>query len=135
MATTQQIRAGIKARLDTISGLRAHTNPPDQIDGTSAVVFRRTTTFDSTLDGESDDLTFAVTVFVPWTTDRAQEQLDPFTAGSGTSSVRVAINGDPTLGGVVDWCHATGVERDQIVEWPVNSGIKFFTADVVIQVG
>jgi hypothetical protein len=135
MASVQDIRAGIKARLDTISGLRAHGAMPDQINPPAAVVSRRSTTFDSTLDGESDDLTFAVTLFVAWVTDRAPEQLDAYLAGSGASSVRAAVLADPTLGGTVDWAHVTGVERDRAVEWPPNSGAMYLAADVVIEVG
>jgi hypothetical protein len=135
MATVQQIRAGIKARLDTIAGLRTHANMPDIINPPAAVVARRTTTFDTTLDGESDDLTFAVTVFVEWATTRAQEQLDAFTAGEGTSSIRVAINGDPTLGGTVDWSQVTSVERDRAVEWPPMSKVTYLAADVIVEVG
>jgi hypothetical protein len=135
MATIQEIRAGIKARLDTIAGLRAHANMPGTINAPAAVVARRSTEFDTTLDGQSDDLTFAVTVFVEWTTDRAQEKLDAYTASGGASSIRVAINGDPTLGGVVDFAAAVSVGRDRPVEWPPGSNQTYLAADVVIEVG
>lgn len=131
MATVDQVRDGLKARLDTISGLNAHARMPNTLNVPAAVATRRSTAFDSSF--ESDDWTFAVTVFVRYTDEpTAQTHLDAYLAGSGASSVKAAIEGDPTLGGVVDYAAAVRVERDRIVEW---AGIKYLAADVVVEVG
>lgn len=131
MATVQQTREGIRDRLATIAGLRPYAVMPEDINAPAAVVYRRTTEFDTSTD--SDDLTMAVTLFVEWTNTRtAQEALDAYTAGEGASSVRRAIDGDPTLGGAVDWCRVASVEADRITEW---AGRKYLSADVVIEVG
>jgi hypothetical protein len=131
MATVQEIREGIKVRLDTIVGLRAHAGMPANVNAPAAVVSRRSTAFDSSTD--SDDLTFAVTVMVEHPEDPgSQVKLDAYLAGEGASSIRLAIDGDPTLGGVVDFATAVSVGRDRIVEW---AGIKYLAADVVVEVG
>jgi hypothetical protein len=132
MATVQQIRTGIKTRLDTIDGLRAQASWTDSVNSPAAIVVRRSTEFDTSFDAESDDYGFAVTVLIKLSNQRAQETLDAYLAGSGASSIRAAINGDPTLGGVVDFARAASVGRDRIVEW---AGIKYLAADVVIEVG
>jgi hypothetical protein len=131
MATVQQIREAIKVRLDTIVGLRAHAGMPANVNAPAAVVSRRSTAFDTSTD--SDDLTFAVTVMVEHPEDpSSQVKLDAYLAGEGASSIRLAIDGDPTLGGVVDFATAVSVGRDRIVEW---AGIKYLAADVVVEVG
>lgn len=130
MATVQQIREELRVRLATISGLRPHANLPDDIVSPAAVVFRSATVFDSSTD--SDDLQFAVTVFIDWTDARRQEKLDAYTAGEGASSIRLAIDADPTLGGVVDWCRVARVEPDRIAEY---SSKKYLAADIIVDVG
>jgi hypothetical protein len=133
MATIAQIRDGLKARLDTIPGLRAHATMPDVLTGPAAVVSRRSTTFGTTMDGESDDLTCAVTLFIQYTGERvAQTSLDTYLGPTGANSVKAAVDGDPTLGGVVDYAEVVSAERDRIVEW---AGIKWLAADLVVQVG
>lgn len=131
MATVQQIRDGLKARLDTISGLNAHAQMPvPSINSPAAVVFRRSTDFDSSTD--SDDLTFGITVFIDLARQSAQDELDAYTAGEGANSIRAAIDADPTLGGVVDWCRVAQVESDRVTEW---SNVRCLSADIVVQVG
>jgi hypothetical protein len=133
VASVQDIREGISARLDTIAGLRAHALMPAVINSPAAVVSRRSTAFDSTMGGESDDLTFAVTVFIEWTDERtAQLKLDSYLGASGATSIKASVEADPTLGGVVDYTRVATVERDRIVEW---AGSKYLAADLVIEVG
>jgi hypothetical protein len=133
MATVAQKREGIRARLATIAGLRAHALMPNVLNVPAAVVSRRSTLFDSTMDDDSHDDTFAVTLFVEYTGERpAQEKLDSYLGASGATSVKAAIDGDPTLGGVVDFAQVVSVGRDRITEW---QGIKYLSADLVIEAG
>jgi hypothetical protein len=133
MATVAQVREGIRVRLATITGLRTHAVMPAALNAPAAVVFRRTTTFDTSMDGESDDLTCGITLFVEFGNERtAQEALDAYLAPAGALSVKAAVDGDPTLGGVVDFARVAGAEADRIVEW---SNIKYLAADLVVEVG
>lgn len=43
--------------------------------------------------------------------ERAQQQLDPFIAKSGASSVKAAIEADPTLGGAATDCKVSGYRQ------------------------
>lgn len=136
MATVQEIREGIDDRLATVTNLRhdpvvpKSLNPPPE--GAHAFVKRRSTTFDVSMDGE-EDLTFAVTVAVSWADQRAaQLNLDPYLAATGAKSVKAAIDGDPTLGGIVNFCRVASVEEERVA--PVNQ-VDYLAADLVLEVG
>jgi hypothetical protein len=84
------------------------------------------------MDGE-DDTTFAVTVLVSWADQvAAQKALDGFLASTGATSIKAAIDADPTLDGIVDYAHATLVEEERITL--VNS-VEYLAADIVVEVG
>jgi hypothetical protein len=136
MATVQEIREGIDDRLATIAGLRHSANVPKSPnpapEGGHAYVKRRTTTFGVSMDGE-DDVTFAVTVVVSWAEQqKAQVALDQYLASTGAKSIKAAIDADPTLGGIVDYAHATQVEDERIT---VFVGVEYLAADIVVEVG
>jgi hypothetical protein len=132
MATVQEIREGIDDRLATIAGLRHSPNVPTVVNPPHAFVKRRTTTFGVSMDGE-DDTTFAVTVLVSWADQvAAQKALDGFLASTGATSIKAAIDVDPTLDGIVDYAHATLVEEERITL--VNS-VEYLAADIVVEVG
>lgn len=132
MASVQEIREGIDARLATIAGLRHDPNVPGVLNPPHAFVKRRQTTFGVSMDGE-DDITFAVTVAVSWADQRtAQIQLDEYLASTGAKSVKAAIDGDPTLGDIVDFAHATVAEEERIV---VFNAVEYLAADLVVEVG
>jgi len=132
VATNAQIRAGLAARLATITGLRVHEVWPGQLNAPAAVVSRRQTRFDQTFDGV-DDFTFAVTLFVQFANDRvAQEQLDGYLSVAGVSSIVAAIHADPTLGGVVDFARVTTAEQERLTTY---AGIEYLSVDFVIEVG
>lgn len=133
MATVAEVREGIRVRLATIDGLRTHAVMPATLNAPAAVVSRRSTTFDTSMDGESDDTTYAITVFIEYTDEpTAQRKLDAYLAPAGATSIRAAVDGDPTLGDMVDWARVARVERDRITEW---AGVKYLAADLVVEVG
>lgn len=132
MSSVQAIRDGLDVRLATISGLRHSPVVPPTLNPPHAFVKRRSTTFDTTMDGE-DDLTFAITVAVSWAKpDTAQDALDEYLASTGSKSIRAAVDGDITLGGAVDWCRVATVEDDRII---IFGGIEYLAADLVVEVG
>jgi hypothetical protein len=132
MATVQEIREGIDDRLATIAGLRHSPNVPAVVNPPHAFVKRRQTVFGVSMDGE-DDTTFAVTVVMPWADQQtAQKTIDEYLASTGAKSIKAAIDADPTLGGIVDYAHATQVEDERITL--VNS-IEYLAADIVVEVG
>lgn len=98
------IRAGLKTRLATISGLRCYETIPDQFAAPAAIVGMPTQiVFDFTFNRSTDRITYPVRLLVAKATDRsAQERLEQYLDGSGALSVKAAIEADPTLGGAAN---------------------------------
>lgn len=113
MASFSALRSGIATRLATISGLNVHGTVPGQINAPAAIVLPDGAflDFDATMGRGSDNFRFTVRLFVAKTTDQlAQSKLDPYLAGSGSSSVKAAIEGDGTLGGIASFTVVTGAQ-------------------------
>lgn len=103
MGSVSSARDGLKTRLQTISGLNCYDVLPEIIEVPAAIVRPGDpfVIFDATMGRGSDDLVFTVTICVARVDEvAAQDALDAYLAGSGASSVKAAIEGDGTLGGV-----------------------------------
>jgi hypothetical protein len=106
-----QVRDGLKTRLQTISGLRAYDLIPDTVVPPCAVVGQLDFTFDIDNARGLDQAQVDVLVIVQRFSERAgQDKLDAYLAGSGSSSIKTAIEGDRTLGGTVNTLRVTGAE-------------------------
>jgi hypothetical protein len=117
-ATITEVKAGLATRLATIPGLRSFAYQPDQLNAPMAYSNLNTITYHRTF-GVMTEQEYTVTVIVARATERtAESSVDGYTAYSGTSSVRAAIEADRTLGGKVD---------DLIVE--SASGIQSISAN------
>lgn len=83
----------IGTRLRTISGLRVFDFPPDSLQPPAAVVaWPNVLTYDSTMARGADEATFEVHVLVGKAVDRsAQQQLSLYLDGSGSKSIKTAI--------------------------------------------
>jgi len=103
-ATPSQVKDGLKTRLETISGLRAFDYQPEQVNPPFAFSTLDDIQFHQTGMGSGGVvMTFTVTLIVHRQSERvAQDEIDKYTAFSGAQSVRAAIEGDRTLGGVCD---------------------------------
>lgn len=99
--TVAAIATALDTRLSTISGLRVYPFVPDSIVPPAAVIGVPSVEFD-TYSGTSPALeTWTVHVLVGRASDRtAFTDLAAYLAKSGTKSVRAALEGDPTLGGL-----------------------------------
>jgi len=106
-----QVRDGLKTRLQTITGLRAYDLIPDTVVPPCAVVGQLDFTFDIDNARGLDQAQVDVLVIVQRFSERAgQDKLDAYLAGSGSSSIKTAIEGDRTLGGTVNTLRVTGAE-------------------------
>lgn len=102
MASVSNLRAGLMGRLATITGLRTHSTIPDQVNPPCAVVgFPESVEFDTTFARGADRFVFPIRVLAGKVSERsAQDRLDTYVAGSGTGSIKAAIEDEPTLGEV-----------------------------------
>jgi hypothetical protein len=110
MAQLSDIRSGLAARMNTISGLRARDVIPDNI--APPMAFVNPTQIQYDLDNARGlvQYTFTVSLFASRADSRsAQNTVDEFVSTSGLKSVKAAIEADRTLGGIVDTCRVTNV--------------------------
>lgn len=131
MPTIGEIRDGIRTRLKTIQNLRVPDRVPDTIDPDAAVVRYAGTDFDSSMSRGSDDHTYIVQIFTSKASDRGQDALYEYLDGSGSRSVKVAVEADPTLGGLVDFAVVTEVREPGAAE---PGGVEMYSAEIVIAV-
>lgn len=102
MASVSSIRTGLATRLGTISGLRTSAFMPDNPNPPIAVVMPSSVSYDDTFKRGMQTYVFNVLVIVGRVDERtAQSNLDAYVSSTGTSSIKRAIEGDKTLGGVV----------------------------------
>jgi hypothetical protein len=106
-----QVRDGLKTRLQTITGLRAYDLIPDTVVPPCAIVGQLDFTFDIDNARGLDQAQVDVLVIVQRFSERAgQDKLDAYLAGTGSTSIKAAIEGDRTLGGTVNTLRVTGAE-------------------------
>jgi len=102
VATITEIRGGLATRLATISGLRTAATVPDDPTPPQAIIFPQDVQYDTAMARGLDTFNFTILVIVGRIDERsAQNLLDGFCTGTGSSSIKAAVEGDKTLGGVV----------------------------------
>jgi hypothetical protein len=112
MASITELRTGIATNLARISGLRTSSFAPDLINPPIAIVEPDSTpvSFDIAMNRGLDLYRFTVTIIVQRMDERSgQNALDAYCAGSGSYSVKQAIEWDRTLGGHANDCRVTEI--------------------------
>ena len=106
-------KAGLRARLETIPGLRVLDYPPEAVhELPAAVVSLHSRGAAATLGGRGFEGEMRVTLLVASASAReAYAALDRFIDPSGPQSVEAAVDGDNTWGGAVDDGRLTSVEN------------------------
>lgn len=101
MAALQEVRDGIKTTLENnISGLRVYDVVPDYaLNFPVAIVLPVNINFNISMQRGTDQYTFDILVAVERGNSRtAQDKLDQYITGQGSSSLRQAIFNNRTLG-------------------------------------
>lgn len=102
-ASVSSVLTGLKNRLSTISGLRCYDYQPDEV--RPPIAFPMITSIDYHSSFGNGECVFhaSIQVICGRVSDRAaQALLDGFASNDGPSSIRGALEGDTTLGGIVD---------------------------------
>jgi hypothetical protein len=100
MALVSELRDGLKANLATVTGLRTADTVPDNPSPPIAVVFPQGVTFNNAFANGMNTYTFSVYVIVNRVSERsAQNSLDAYISGTGSNSIKRAVESDKTLGG------------------------------------
>lgn len=102
------IRDGLETNLETVSGLRAYSEIPENPQVPCAVVQLQTIEYDQAFQKGLVFYNFEITVIVGrFSVQQAQENLNDYADNSGAKSVKIALESDKTLGGAAFDTHVT----------------------------
>lgn len=123
MSDIAALRAALATAVGTISGLKAEQYWPDVMHFPVAIPMPASEDYLITFDDATDIEMFLVVLAGPAQAGghvTAQKKLDGYLAMSGPSSIRAALEADPTLGGTVDNLAVAGWDQYH-ARWDANS--------------
>jgi hypothetical protein len=111
MIKINQVRDALGKNLNTITGIRIYDTIPDVVVPPCAVVGQLDFTFDVNNARGLDQASVDVYVIVQRISERAgQDKLDELLAGTGSKSIKTALESDRTLGGLVNTLRVISAE-------------------------
>ena len=111
MIKINQVRDALGKNLNKITGIRIYDTIPDVVVPPCAVVGQLDFTFDVNNARGLDQASVDVYVIVQRISERAgQDKLDELLAGTGSKSIKTALESDRTLGGLVDTLRVISAE-------------------------
>jgi len=111
MIKINQVRDALGKNLSTITGIRIYDTIPDVVVPPCAVVGQLDFTFDVNNARGLDQASVDIFVIVQRISERAgQDKLDELLAGTGSKSIKTALESDRTLGGLVDTLRVISAE-------------------------
>ena len=111
MIKISQVREQLGKNIETITGMRVYDRIPDVVVPPCAVVGQLDFTFDVNNARGLDQASVDVYVIVQRISERAgQDKLDELLAGTGSKSIKTALESDRTLGGLVDTLRVISAE-------------------------
>ena len=134
MALLTSIRDRLKTNLETIAGLTAYEYVPDFIDPPIALVAPlNTLNYDSTMARGADTYEIPVIVYISRIdAQTAQDEVDNYLASTGATSVKAAIESDPTLGGAA--MSVRVISASDYGEYEVTQGTSFLGVTFNVEV-
>ena len=101
--TPSAVREAIKTALESVPNLRAYDTIPDSLVPPGVIVGQLSFNWDQVIPKASlDQATIDVVVIVGRMNERtAQDKLDAYLAGTGSGSIRTALQNDTTFGGTL----------------------------------
>jgi hypothetical protein len=122
----------LQNRLATINGLRTFNYQPEQLNPPVAYPVLNSITYHRAFGGGNVEMFWSVFVVVGRYTDsRAFELCDGFLSYGGTKSLRAAIEGDVTLGGV---CQSLVVSSSISIQPQTQADAEFLSVRVDLTV-
>jgi len=132
MASITTMRQALATNLSTIPGLRTASIIPEDPKPPIAIVTFERVDFDTSMGRALDTYLFRVIVIVGRVDTRgAQTALDSYLSGSGTNSIKEAVESDRTLGGEANDLRVSS--GDNLRELAVGE-ITYVAADLSITV-
>lgn len=121
MINISGVRDALGKNLQTITGMRVYDTIPDVVVPPCAIVGQLDFTFDIDNARGLDQASVDVYVIVQRISERAgQDKLDELLAGTGTKSIKTALESDRTLGGLVNTLRVLTAESGTYVSGDVT---------------
>jgi len=131
-ATVSQVNAAIATALSAISGLQVFDYQPDTVYPPIAYPAVNSIEYHKAMQGGNIVYDMTVTIVCGRVNERvAQDQMDGYASYGGATSVRAALEADPSLGGVVD---TSIVSRSASVGSMMQGEQNFLTLDFSLTV-
>ena len=131
-ATVSQVATGLQARLATISGLRTFNYQPEQENPPFAYPEINSVNYHRAYGGGDVVMDWTIYVVVGrWLDRTAHAALDDYLSYSGAKSIRAAIEGDTTLGGV---CQTLIVRSGADITSLDANGAQFLVIQLQVEV-
>lgn len=131
-ATVTQVCEGLRTRLATISGVRAYSYQPEQLNPPMAFPELLQVNYHRAFQGGDVEMAFNVHVVVGrWTDRTAFALLDDFLSYDGAKSIRACLEGDKTLGGV---CQTLVVTSGADITSTSEGGAEFLEVQMTVTV-
>jgi len=112
VASITAIRSGLATNLGTITGLRSGPTIPDNVNPPYAIIQPSSVDYHRAFNNALSTYNYTITLVVGRVSERtAQNNLDAYCSPTGSSSIRVAIESDKTLGGIVFDTIVTGMRN------------------------
>jgi len=112
VASITAIRSGLATNLATITGLRSGATIPDNVNPPYAIIAPSSVDYHRAFNNALSTYNYTITLVVGRVSERtAQNNLDAYCSPTGSSSIRVAIESDKTLGGVAFDTIVTGMRN------------------------
>lgn len=121
MTLIADIRSGLKARLDTVAGLKTGNGGgewPEQIVPPAAMIKTVGGQYEQTFGADREKAQFEIHVALALKGGivNAQKNIETYLSNTGASSIRAAIAGDRSLGATVHYTHIRGWRAEDTVE-------------------
>lgn len=111
------IRAGLETNLETISGLRAYSEIPDNPSFPAAIVVLNSVDYDQSFQRGLTQYNFTISVVVGRASERnAQERLNDYASNTGDRSIKSAVESDKTLSGAAQTLRVVSMSNISAVE-------------------
>jgi hypothetical protein len=133
MASIKALRDGLKTRLATVTGIYTHDTIPDDVYPPAAIVgFPTSVRYDFAMRTAVSRYLFPVRIIAGRTMEaESQDKIDDLVSPNGALSIRAAIDGDPTLGGVA---HSTRVVEARDFGVYEVAGVSYIGGEFEIEV-
>lgn len=131
MADLEAIHDGLATALDTISGLRVMAGV-DKVSPPAATIGEVEIEFDLAMGRGLDEFTWKVRVYASRADERSGlSKLNGYLAGSGSLSVKAALESDRTLGGVCEMLRVERVDGYGVYE---VAGVQYLGAEFTVRI-